>query len=501
MATLYDVARHLYMGKGSSMVGRAASVGGVSGGAGGSTSSLRYGYAVEDSVDGWVKVQLDTSGIVSEAQVVTCVCDSPIYNGQRVVVDVLPSGQLRARPISENIVSVVEKDVAQQIKESGDAILAEVNGEMEEWKADHQLTDADIEHSITTAVSGATETWEAQLSDVEAGIETNYALKTEVSQGIDGLRSEISETYATSEGVSNEINTAIEQASGEISSTVEQNVMNSVGDTFATKTELTQTSTSLTLNINQAVSTANTANSNASTALSTAQKVESYFTFDSTGLEVGRSGNRSSVKMNSNGSFQVLDNGTTVLNISGTNGDYGSYYGQVNILTPSGNSTMSIGTGSTIVQLESGSSAPFHLQYGTYAGFNLGGCRYTEVTTGSVSNTSGTTTVSMANRVYSTRACVIYYYLSATSSYQSVKFAISNGDSSTVTLVCPQDNGTNGIYLLGEQITVSVNSSGNSVTISRSSANNFRLAIATNGTAYNSSPGVLFRITNVSLCG
>lgn len=500
MATLYDVARHLYMGKGSSMVGRAASVGGVSGGAGGSTSSLRYGYAVEDSVDGWVKVQLDTSGIVGEAQVVTCVCDSPIYNGQRVVVDVLPSGQLRARPISENIVGVVEKDVAEQIQEQGQLILDEVNEEMNAFKEEHKLTDEDIQHSITTAVSGATETWEAQLSDVENGIEQNYALKTEVTQGINGLKSEIEENYTTSEGVTNEINTAISQASGQIQSTVEQNVMNSVGDTFATKTELTQTSTSLTLNINQAIDKANDAASDASDALSTAQEVESYFTFDSTGLEVGRSGNRSSVKMNSNGTFQVLDNGTPALNISGANGDYGQYYGRANISTPSGNSILSMASGSVMLELDGGSNYPVSVQYDDYAGLNLGGCRYTEVATASVSNTTSTTTVNMPVTVSSPTACVLYYRFSGSTTYDSVKFEVSGSSTRYIQLIAAQEASPT-LYLIGERLGVSV-SSGKRVTISRSN-NLWRVALTPN--AYPgvnvSTTGNYFYIEQVTLCG
>lgn len=506
MATLYDVARHLYMGKGASMVGRAATVGGVIGGAGGSTSSLRYGYAVEDSVDGWVKVQLDTSGIVGEPQIVTCVCDSPIKNGQRVAVDVLPSGQLRARPIGDNIIGQVEQDVAEQIQEAGQAILDEVNGEMEDFKADHQLTDADIQHSITTAVSGATETWEAQLTDVEDGIEQNYALKTEVTQGINGLKSEIEENYTTSEGVTNEINTAISQASGQIQSTVEQNVMNSVGDTFATKTELTQTSTSLQLNINQAVNTANDAASDASDALSTAQEVESYFTFDGTGLEVGRTGNASSVKMNSNGSFQVIDENTPVLNIYGSGSKYTQYYSRANIMTPSDDSTIVISCGDVSSNLYAGVSFNMNPSSGFtfesssgHIGFDIDGCRYTEVTTASVSNTTSTTTVNMPETVSSPTACVLYYRFSGSTTYDSVKFEVSGSSTRYIQLICAQEASPT-LYLIGERLGVSV--SGKRVTISRSN-NLWRVALTPNAyPGVNLAPtGSYFYIEQVTLCG
>lgn len=248
MATRLDIAKRLYGGKGPQHASE-SSAGGVFGSSG--AASMRYGFAQEDSADGWVKVKLDNS-----EDVVNCTCDSPIKAGQRVAVIVTSTGQLKALPIGQNIVDMVEQSsqsLAQQIIDEGNAIKDEVDAEMEAFKSEHQLTDADIQHTVETAVSGATEAWEGQISDLEGDIEQTYATKTEVSAGIDGLRTEVGETYATSEGVENEINSAITQASGEIASTVEQNVMNSVGDTFATKTELTQTEQDLTLTINQSV--------------------------------------------------------------------------------------------------------------------------------------------------------------------------------------------------------------------------------------------------------
>lgn len=325
-ATRLDVAHRLY-GTTSPVALSVSRAGGTVGGISGSVA-VRYGYAVADSADGWVEVHLDTAE--NPEDTVMCICDSPISEGQRVSVLVTDSGQLKAIPIGDNIfnaavdyVDQANSDLAIQIRDEIDEAVSAVDAEMEAWKADHQLTDDDIQHSIETSVSQATETWEGKLSSVEGDIETNYALKTEVTQGIDGLRTEISETYATSEGVSNQIDTAIEAASGEISSTVEQNVKDSIGNTYATKTELSQTSSSLQLNITQATNKANSAASDASEALDAANEVSSYFTFDSTGLEVGREGTDSSVKMGSNGTFQVLDNGTAVT-VMGTSSD-GAY--------------------------------------------------------------------------------------------------------------------------------------------------------------------------------
>lgn len=249
MPTMREIGKRLYFRNPSSnTVSSASKVGATT-----STGSyVRYGTAQADSAEGKVQVKLDNS-----EDVVTCSCDSPIKQGDRVKVIVTESGALIAMPIGQNIVDYVDdtKDyLTQEITLQGNSILQEVNSEMDKFKADHQLTDDDIQHSITTAVSGATETWEGQISAVEDNIEKNYATKTEVSSGIDGLRTEVSETYATTEGVQDDINTAIEVASGQITSTVEENVMNSVGDTFATKTEVEQTEQDLTIKINQSIS-------------------------------------------------------------------------------------------------------------------------------------------------------------------------------------------------------------------------------------------------------
>lgn len=231
-------------------------------------SYVRYGTAQADSAEGKVQVKLDNS-----EDVVTCSCDSPIKQGDRVKVIVTESGALIAMPIGQNIVDYVDEtkaDLTQEITLQGNSILQEVNSEMDAFKANHQLTDDDIQHSITTAVSGATETWEGQLSAVEDGISKDYALKTEVTTEIGNLSASIAETYATTEGVQDDINTAIEVASGQISSTVEENVMNSVGDTFATKTEVEQTERDLTIKINQSISNGY---ATCSTAAGTAAKV------------------------------------------------------------------------------------------------------------------------------------------------------------------------------------------------------------------------------------
>lgn len=98
MVTKLDVARWLSSGSGSgNSVSRYAKAGGVSGSPSSGTT-MRYGYAMADSLDGWVTVKLDTS-----EESIACVCDSPVKQGQRVQVW-SQNGQLKAQVIGQNIV-------------------------------------------------------------------------------------------------------------------------------------------------------------------------------------------------------------------------------------------------------------------------------------------------------------------------------------------------------------------------------------------------------------
>ena len=513
MPTLYDLSR--MMGGSGSRVGsttpsRDASVGGVSGGQSGSSSSVRYGYALADSADGWVDVQLDTSQTIGGDSTVQCVCDSPISQGQRVAVDVMPNGQLKARPIGQNILDEAISDAAEKIQEAGQEILDSVNEDMAAVdaelegvrgdvsaaqsaaqaaqsaadaaaeKADEaasQITDVKttVEKelgAIKVTVSGVSETADSALrqaseakqdlngfkttvsqtyetkadadaamakevldrnsaitqsansikqevsenyvnnetgatlatkaelettaqqitgkvdkvsetadsalrqsseaiqkaDEVSTSLTTNYVSKTDadakyatkslVQQTSDSILQQISEDYQSAESASHmqsqidqnaeairtevterkqavtgavkEAKSYTDQQADSISQTVEQTVMDEVGRTYATKTELTQTASGLELNITAAVDkadaaqgTANDAKGDAEDALNKANEVSSYFRADVTGLEIGQQGKPSSVKMNSAGAFQTLEDGEVVSQFASNKIDLG----------------------------------------------------------------------------------------------------------------------------------------------------------------------------------
>lgn len=506
MPTLYDLSR--MMGVSGSRVGsttpsRDASVGGVSGGQSGSSSSVRYGYALADSADGWVDVQLDTSQTIGGDAAVQCVCDSPISQGQRVAVDVMPNGQLKARPIGQNILDEAISDTAEKIQEAGKEILESINEDMAAVdaelegvrgdvsaaqsaaqaaqsaadaaaeKADEaasQITDVKttVEEelgAIKVTVSGVSETADSAIrqaseakqdlngfkttvsqtyetkadadaamaqevldrnsaitqsansikqevsqnyvsnetgatlatkaelettaqqitgrvdkvsetadsalrqsseavqkaDEVSTSLTTNYVSKTDadqkyatkslVQQTSDSILQQVSEDYQSAESASQmqsqidqnaeairtevterkkavtgavkEAKSYTDQQADSISQTVEQEVMDEVGRTYATKSELTQTASGLELNITSAVNKADAAQNDATSAkgdaedaLDKANKVSSYFRADVTGLEIGQQGEPSSVKMNSAGAFQVLQDGEVVSQFS-----------------------------------------------------------------------------------------------------------------------------------------------------------------------------------------
>lgn len=111
MPTKLDVALRMARGAGGGSVGssRASTVGAVTGGLSGSLGMM-YGTAQSDSADGYVSVLLDTSD-----DAVSCACDSPIYEGQRVAVLTTSDGQLKAIPIGDNILNEANEGSASNV--------------------------------------------------------------------------------------------------------------------------------------------------------------------------------------------------------------------------------------------------------------------------------------------------------------------------------------------------------------------------------------------------
>lgn len=477
MATDLDVAKMMW-GWGDHPGGTTAT-----GASSRSQTSVRYGTVTAVHDDGTVSVRLDGTG-----EVVTLTTDTPLAVGDRVTI-VVQGGAYMVYAMSETVAIIdrTKGDLAQQIKDEGDRILDEVNGEMDEFKASHQLTDDDITSSIEQTKSELTAAFEGQIQAAEDGIEKTYATKTELSVGIDGLRSEVSETYATSAGVENQISSAIEQASGEISQTVEQNVVDSIGDTFATKTELTQTSSDLTISINQAITKAEGAASEASDALSTAREVESYFTFDSTGLTVGRTGESAAVKMASDGSFQVLNSGEQMLKVD-------SYDGNSRIQAPL--------FGKVAIWTEASSVAYFSREGYSFSseqlGFRLNDLSAVETCSFTPSSQTGTTTITKAYFPTNMSYVVVHYVCVFDNSSRSVKVPLTKGSSVGADLIALCYGGDNLISIVENIILTYSGTTTVRITITRGKAQ--RASVRDGSCNFNASPGTQFYITKVNIC-
>lgn len=131
MATRFDVAQRLFQPQraASYALRSAQRAGGIQGGQTGSLG-MSYGTAAGDSEGGWVKVAMDTSGMVDpeDAPTVSCVCDTPIKDGQRVAVLTTSSGQLKAIPIGQNILDMSIQGVDVQYALSSSSTVAPTTG-------------------------------------------------------------------------------------------------------------------------------------------------------------------------------------------------------------------------------------------------------------------------------------------------------------------------------------------------------------------------------------
>ena len=173
--------------------------------------------------------------------------------------------------------------------------------------------DADTKYATKSLVQQTSDSILQQVSEDYQSAESASQMQSQIDQNAEAIRTEVTERKKAVTGAVKEAKSYTDQQADSISQTVEQTVMDEVGRTYATKTDLTQTASSLELNITAAVDkadaaqgTANDAKGDAENALNKANEVSSYFKADVTGLEIGQQGEPSSVKMNSAGAFQVL---------------------------------------------------------------------------------------------------------------------------------------------------------------------------------------------------
>lgn len=332
-----------------------------------SNSSVRYGTVVKVNDDGTIDVKLDGSGAV-----VTVKADAPHNVGDRVSV-VNQGGVFLIYGMAGTLDAMEKANdaLAKQIEKKGEEILESAKADIDEvdkafaaFKKSHTLTDADITSKITTSGNELSASFQGQIDDLGE----TYAKKTDVKADIEGFRTEMSENYQsktdagsmqkdleskiqqTTDAITTEVTNRTEAVSGalkdaksytdqqaeSISSTVERNVTNSIGETYATKTEVRQASDSLHVTVSGEISTAktdvkndladdiSTAQDDASSALSKANSannfIETHFEATTSGLTVSSSASSYKARV-SPGSFDILNGSDSkVFTLGVTNG-------------------------------------------------------------------------------------------------------------------------------------------------------------------------------------
>ena len=201
VATELDVARRIYSRVPMASQQLSASrAGGVLGGQSGNLA-MRYGTAIADSADGWVNVHLDLAE--SESDYVVCICDSPISKGQRVSVLVTDSGQLKAIPIGDNILSEAEQQIGNPV----------VNTDIQ-WAGSDSGTTPPTDGWSQTWPAGSDYVWQRQMVEKRDGTIT-YSDPVCVSRPPEGYDNDAT-VYATSSSSSSETNKTATVQSGSL---------------------------------------------------------------------------------------------------------------------------------------------------------------------------------------------------------------------------------------------------------------------------------------------
>ena len=201
VATELDVARRIYSRVPMSSQQLSASrAGGVLGGQSGNLA-MRCGTAIADSADGWVNVHLDLAE--SESDYVVCICDSPISKGQRVSVLVTDSGQLKAIPIGDNILSEAEQQIGNPV----------VNTDIQ-WAGSDSGTTPPADGWSQTWPAGSDYVWQRQMVEKRDGTIT-YSDPVCVSRPPEGYDNDAT-VYATSSSSSSDTNKTATVQSGSL---------------------------------------------------------------------------------------------------------------------------------------------------------------------------------------------------------------------------------------------------------------------------------------------
>lgn len=195
----------------------------------GQSSSVRYGTVVGVKDNNMYEIQL--AGSLDNIQMF---CETILTMGQGVRV-VFQNGTYLVYGLSHQFDEIEDK--------FADRIQAENN-------LSQQITDKgnEIINQANKDLANATKTLNSRIDRTDAAITTEVSERKEAVNGAVSESKSYTDTKAT-----------------EIQSTVEQNITNSLGQTYATKSEVTQSANGLRIELNQSIDEAKTAADNANT--------------------------------------------------------------------------------------------------------------------------------------------------------------------------------------------------------------------------------------------
>lgn len=192
-------------------------------------TSVRYGSVIADRGNNNYEIKLAGSETS-----ITVYCETTLAVGQGVRV-VFQNGAYLVYGLSNEFNKIEDK--------FADRIQAENN-------LSQQITDKgnEIINQANQDLANATKTLNSRIDKTDAAITTEVSERKEAVNGAVSESKSYTDTKAT-----------------EIQSTVEQNITNSLGQTYATKSEITQSANGLRIELNKSIDEAKTAASNANT--------------------------------------------------------------------------------------------------------------------------------------------------------------------------------------------------------------------------------------------
>lgn len=321
-------------------------------------SSTRYGTVQEIDDNGLITVLLDGSD-----SPIYGFCETPVVVNQRVSV-VFDNGTVTIVALTHFVDNVSDEftNVRQEIEDKGQEIIdgvaddiQAVQDSLDDFKATHTYDDATIDTKFEQAEDTITANVEASIGDefvtdaeleiavgqIESTVSENYQSKTDagtmqsnlqsqITQNANAITQEVSDRKVAVTGAITESKTYTDTTAEGLQTTITENVMNEVGETYTKQADFELTVDGMTQTFTESIgdveskadaaqNTANAAQSTANTAKSTAdsvnQIVSTVITSDSNGVTVGRSNLANSARISSDAEFQILDGSSKITSI------------------------------------------------------------------------------------------------------------------------------------------------------------------------------------------